>query len=264
MLIAQLSDLHIRPEGVLYQGEIDAAQQLREAIAQLHRLDRLPDLVLITGDLTDEGHPDEYAALRRILATLDLPFLLIPGNHDQRENLRTAFSDHRYLPASGPLHYCIDDHPVRIIGLDATVPGEHHGHIDEAGLHWLESTLRDDTGRPTLIMLHHPPFVCGIPYMDEYRLMDEASLRAVVARFDHIEAVLCGHVHRPMCRRWAGTVVSTAPSTATQIDLKFRPDAEPTSHAGPRGFMLHLWHPAHGLVSHTCEVGAHRGPYPFA
>ncbi|WP_422189143.1 metallophosphoesterase [Aquabacterium sp.] len=118
MLIAQLSDLHIRPEGVLYLGEIDSAQHLREAIAQLHRLDRRPDLVLITGDLSDEGHPDEYAALRRILTTLELPFLVIPGNHDQRDNLRAAFADHSYLPATGPLHYCIDDHPVRIIGLD--------------------------------------------------------------------------------------------------------------------------------------------------
>ncbi len=264
MLIAQISDPHIRPDGVCYQGVADSNHSLTEAITHILAFDRRPDLVLITGDLVDEGHSAEYEALRAILAGLPIPYLVIPGNHDDRENLRKAFSDHTYLPREGPLHYCVDDYPVRIIGLDSTVPGLHHGHIDTAGLQWLADTLARDTTKPTLVMLHHPPFVSGIGYMDEYRYFDGAELAAVVKQFDNIEIVLCGHVHRSMLTRWANTVVCACPSTATEIDLQLAESAQPASHLGPRACMLHLWDPRHGLISHTSQIGDFDGPYPFA
>lgn len=134
MLIAQLSDPHVRPRGVLYQEVVDSNRGFAEAIEHVLALDTRPDLVLITGDLVDKGQPAEYATVRDILAALPIPYVVIPGNHDDRENFRAAFADHRYLPARGPLHYCVDDHPVRIIGLDSTIPGRHHGHIDQVGL----------------------------------------------------------------------------------------------------------------------------------
>lgn len=264
MLIAQLSDPHVRPKGFLYQGVIDSNAGFADAIGNVLALDVRPDLVLITGDLVDEGQPAEYEMVRESLAALPIPYLVIPGNHDHRENFRSAFSDHPYLPAHGPLRYCVDDYPVRIIGLDSTIPGKHHGHIDQAGLDWLADTLARNTVKPTLLMLHHPPLVSGIPYLDEYRYFDESSLRGVVARFDNIEAVLCGHVHRPTMKRWAGTLLCAGPSTATQIDMKLTLAAAPSSHAGPRGYMLHAWDERNGLVSHLSHIGDFAGPYPFA
>ncbi|BBY29992.1 phosphodiesterase [Mycolicibacterium sediminis] len=263
MLIAQLSDLHVCPHGMLYHGVVDSNGALVDAIDHLLAMDRRPDLVLLTGDLVDEGRPEEYEYLREILLRLTIPFLLIPGNHDDRENLRTAFSDHRYLPAHGPLHYCVDDHPVRIIGLDSTVPGSHHGHVDPDGLTWLADTLAANTTKPTLLMLHHPPIVSGIDVMDQYRYVDGAGLRAVVERVGNVEIVLCGHVHRSMLTRWADTVLCACPSTVTEIDLRLSAGASPSSHAGPRGCMLHLWNERHGLVSHTSQIGVFDGPYPF-
>ncbi|CAN5554327.1 phosphodiesterase [soil metagenome] len=264
VLIAQLSDPHVRARGVLYQGVTDSNQAFADAIEHVMALDRRPDLMLLTGDLVDSGEPGEYAALREILAGFPIPFLVIPGNHDDRENLRDAFADHAYLPSEGPLHYCVDDYPVRIIGLDSTVPGLHHGHIDDAGLDWLTATLSADTTKPTLLMLHHPPFACGIPYLDEYRYLDGAALGSVVKRFDNIEIVLCGHVHRAMLTRWANTVVGSCPSTATEIALRLTPSAQPASHIGPKAAMLHLWTEHDGLVSHTSQIGDFDGPYPFA
>jgi 3',5'-cyclic-AMP phosphodiesterase len=264
VLIAQLSDPHIRPEGVLYQGVTDSNAAFAAGIEHVLALDRRPDVLLLTGDLVDTGQPDEYDALRAILDGLPLPVLVIPGNHDDRENLRKAFSDQTYLPAEGPLHYCVDDYPVRIIGLDSTVPGLHHGHIDAAGLEWLEATLSADPVKPTLLMLHHPPFSCGIPYMDQYRYFEGDAMAAVVRRFDNIEMVLCGHVHRSMLTRWANTVVCSCPSTATEIDLQLLPSAQSASHVGPRAAMLHLWTERDGLVSHTSQIGDYDGPYPFA
>jgi len=157
MLIAQLSDLHVRPRGELYQDVVDSNEMVARAIEHLNRLDRRPDLVLVTGDLVDEGHPSEYAMVRDLLGKLGVPYLVIPGNHDHRENFRAAFADHNYMPQQGPVHYCIDDYEIRIVGLDSSVPGKHHGHIDADGLSWLSSILEQAREKPTLLMMHHPP-----------------------------------------------------------------------------------------------------------
>jgi 3',5'-cyclic-AMP phosphodiesterase len=263
VLIAQLSDVHVRPRGQLYKGVADSNRMLSEAISHLHGLDRRPDLVVLTGDLVEDGHPDEYSTALGLLGELTIPYLVIPGNHDDRENFRAAFASHTYLPVHGPLHYCIDAHPVRIVALDSCPPGLHHGHIDAAGLSWLQSTLEADARKPTVVLMHHPPFVSGVPYLDKYRYIEADPLESVLRSFSNIEAVLCGHVHRPMVRRWAGTVVFTCPSTTTEIALQLSPEAEPQSYMGPPACMLHLWNPAHGLVSHTSYIGRYAGPYPF-
>jgi 3',5'-cyclic AMP phosphodiesterase CpdA len=264
LLIAQLSDLHVRPEGCLYHDVVDSNRMLGEAIAHLACLDRMPDLVLITGDLVDEGRVEEYDAAHKILEALAVPFLVIPGNHDRRANFRACFADHVYLPAIGPLHYCVDAYPVRIIALDSTVPGLHHGAIDNEGLSWLRVTLAANETKPTIVMLHHPPFVCGIPYMDDYRYLDPEPLAEVLGSFSNVELVLCGHVHRPMFRRWAGTVVAACPSTTTEIALRLAPDASPASFLGPPACMLHFWDDKHGMVSHISHIGQFEGPYAFA
>lgn len=263
MLIAQISDLHVRPEGTLYQGVVDSNRMLANAIEHLQDLDRLPDLLLVSGDLVDEGLVEEYASLRNLLARSRIPYLVIPGNHDDRENFRSAFRDHTYLPRHGPLHYCIDRYPVRIVALDSTIPGKHYGGIDRDGLEWLRTTLSLETQKPTVIMLHHPPFVSGIPYMDQYRYMDAAPLEEIISGSDNIEIVLCGHVHRSILRRWAGSVLCSCPSTTSEIALQLAADASPKSFLGPPACMLHLWSKDQGMVSHVSYIGAYPGPFPF-
>lgn len=143
MLLAQISDLHVRPAGQRYKDAVDSNRMFADAVEHLNRLDPRPALVLITGDLVDEGLEAEYDSLRTLLAGLELPCLLMAGNHDDRETLARCFPDHAYLPAHGPKHYVIDRPPVRIVALDTTVPGDHRGEVDEAGLAWLEAALRD-------------------------------------------------------------------------------------------------------------------------
>ena len=263
MLIAQLSDLHVRPKGQLYRDVIDSNETLRQAIAHLQNLDLPPDLVLFTGDLVDEGLPEDYTMLREILAGLAIPYFVMPGNHDHRENLRAAFADQTYLPKSGALHYVIEHFPVRVLALDCSVNRRHHGDIESDGLRWLETTLEAQPSKPTLIALHHPPMVSGIAYLDEYRYLDSARLEAVISKFSNVEAVICGHVHRTMIRRWAGTVLVACPSTATEIALQLDPKARPKSYLGPRACMLHFWQEGQGLVSHLSFIGTYPGPYPF-
>jgi 3',5'-cyclic AMP phosphodiesterase CpdA len=250
---------------VLYKNVVDSNAMLAAAIAHLNALNPRPDLVLVTGDLVDEGDPAEYAAVSRRLARCEIPYLVIPGNHDRREPFRAAFPGHAYLPSpAAPMHYVVEDYPVRIVAFDTTVPRLHHGEVTDAGLAWLADTLNADQGRPALIMMHHPPFACGIPYIDTYLCRDGERLAEIVARFPHVERVVCGHVHRPMLRRWGGTAICTSPSTATQIALQLDPGAAPASYCEPPACLLHWWSPDAGMVTHTSYIGRFEGPFPFA
>jgi Icc protein len=263
MLIAQMSDIHVRPAGQLYKDVADSNQHLVQAIAHLHQLDRRPDLVLVTGDVTDFGEMDEYNSAREILSSMQMPWFVLPGNHDDRENFRSAFASHEYLPASGHLNYCIDDYLIRVVALDSCVSAAHHGDLTPETVDFLEQTLQSAPAKPTIIALHHPPFCSGIPYMDEFRYYEAKNLANVVSKFQNIEAIVCGHVHRTMIRRWAGTIVCACPSTTTEIALQMRSDAIGQSYFGPRAVMLHLWTPTEGLVSHVSYIGDYPGPFPF-
>jgi Icc protein len=263
MILAQISDLHVRPEGMTYNNAVDSNRMLADAIEHLNRLDPQPDIVLITGDLVEKGLDAEYAMLRTLLNGLAAPFLLMPGNHDDRERVAAAFPEHDYLPQRGPKHYAIGRYPVHIVALDTTVPGKHHGEVDEQGLAWLETSLAATAGAPTMVMMHHPPIETGIPYMDKYMCVEPERIAAVIGRFANVERVLCGHVHRPMLQRWAGTMLCTCPSTATQIALQLRPDAKPASYREPPACLLHCWRDG-AMLTHTSYIGRYEGPFPFA
>lgn len=265
MWIAQISDPHLRPRGVLYGGVVDSNAALRAAVQQINALVPLPDLVVLTGDIVEEGQPAEYAMAREILAELKARLLVIPGNHDDRSAFRAAFHDHLHLPPDGPLSY-VDDAsgPVRVVALDVTVPGFHHGELDEHALDWLEGVLSSAPDRPTILMMHQPPLTCGVPYLDKYQCRGGDRLAEVVSRFPAIERLLCGHVHRHMLMRFAGTLLCTAPSTATAIAFRPHAEAEPASFIEPPGFLLHHWRIGAGMLTHSVPIGSFPGPFPFA
>jgi len=264
MWIAQLSDPHLRPAGQLLKDVVDSNAAFAAAIAQVNALDPLPDLVLLSGDLTEHGTPAEYAMGRALLASLRPPLLAIPGNHDDREGFRASFAKAGYLPPTGPLHYAVTVGPLRIVALDVTVPGQHHGEVTAAALEWLAGQLAAAPAQPTLLMLHQPPISCGIPYLDTYRCFGEAGLAALLRQYPAVERVLCGHVHRAMQQRFGGTLLCTAPSTATAIALRTRPQAKPASTLGPAAFLLHHWRPGEGVLTHHVPIGVFPGPFGFA
>lgn len=265
MIIAQITDLHVRPDGRLANDRVDTNAMLRAAVEALMDLDRRPDVVLATGDLTECGLTAEYEALRDLLRPLSMPVYLVPGNHDRRENLRSVFHADGYLPDGGEfLHYTIEDQPVRLIGLDTVVPGDGHGLMCRHRLQWLEEQLSQEPGEPTVIFMHHPPFLTGLADMDRINCRGGDAMADIVSRFPNVERVLCGHHHRPIQARWAGTLASVAPSTAHQVVLDLVPDNSPAMfRMEPPAYQLHVWSTYSGLVSHTAYVGDFAGPYPF-
>lgn len=157
----------------------------------------------------------------------------------------------------------IEDLPIRIVVLDTLLPGHDGGVLCAQRLAWLAATLAAAPARPTVVAKHHPPFRCGIGFMDELNLDGAASLAAVIARYPNVERVLCGHEHRAIQTRFAGTIASTCPSTAHQISLDLRHAADPTYMLEPPGFQLHRWTAEDGLVTHAASIGPHPGPYRF-
>jgi 3',5'-cyclic AMP phosphodiesterase CpdA len=265
MLIAQLSDPHLRPPGVLYQGAVDSNAMFRDAIAHLNGLFPRPDLVLVSGDLVDGGTAEDYAVVRDMLSGIAQPVLLIPGNHDDPNNLRRSLPHHDYLPATGKMHFVADSHgPIRIVGLDVTVPGQHHGDMDDDAAHWLQAALAQAPDRLTIIMMHQPPFESGIPYIDKYLCRRGDRLAAIVARFPAVERIVCGHIHRFMQLRFGGTMLCTAPSTTTAIALRAWPEAKAASFIEPPALLLHRWTDSTGLVTHLVPIGSFPGPFSFA
>jgi len=186
---------------------------------------------------------------------------LIPGNHDHRDALRTAFRDHDYIPSDGPINWCVDHFPARLIGLDSVVSSADYGEFGEASARWLSARLHEQPLRRTIVLIHHPPFASGIRYMDPIGLRDASLLAATIRPHVQVERVICGHLHRAAQCRFAGTIASTAPSTAHQLALDLREDAPPCYRLEPPGYQLHRLF-SDGVVTHTITVGDFGAPRP--
>lgn len=217
MLIAQISDTHILARDSSHSAAEGRADSLRRCVADINR--QRPDAVIHTGDIVQHGRPEEYTRLREILAPLEAPLFLIPGNRDSRESLRAAFADHPYLARAGAfLHYAVEDWPIRLIGLDSTEAGERKGVFCVARLAWLDDALQGAPDRPTVLFIHHPPFDIDHRFVGGYRRpQDRAELAAVVARHPQVARLLCGHVHFAAEIDWAGTTATTMPSIALDV-----------------------------------------------
>lgn len=263
MLIAQITDTHIMDEGVNAYGVFETAPYLERAVDHLLTLDPAPDLVMVTGDLVDRGKPSEYARLRRLLSRLPMPVYVLPGNHDSRDAMRASFADAGYLPRDGFLHYTVEDTPLRLIALDTLLPGQGGGQLCPERIGWIADRLTEQPERPTVLFMHHPPFRTSIAHLDRAGLAGAPALAAVLRRFANVERVICGHTHRAIQTRFAGTIAMTTPSIAHQAILELRPDGPAEFDLAPPGFALHHWSAEDGMRSHVVTVGTHPGPYFF-
>ena len=265
MLICQLTDLHVRPDEAAANLVPETNTLTERACRVAAAFTPLPDVVIITGDLTESGLEAEYANLSAILGrTLAVPVYVIPGNHDQRDNLRAGLA---HLPGvtADPyfVQYAVEDYPVRLVMLDTLVPGANHGAQSAAQLEWLDNTLAAQPSKPTMVGMHHPPFITGIPHMDKIALLDPDAFRSVIARHRQVKRIVCGHHHRPVVGQCSHAVVSISSSVGHQVALTLDPSDPGAFNFEPSTFELHLWTKENGFVSHTVYTGSYPGPFPF-
>lgn len=278
MLVAQITDPHVLARGKIFHSprraippdapegwsRIDTGACLARAIATLNALTPRPDVTVMTGDLVNYGNPDEYEHLREILAAAAMPVYVITGNHDNRENLRAAFLADGYLPREGFLQYVVEGGAMRIVALDTNIPGDHGGELCAERLAWLDRTLAAKPDQPALVLMHHPPFPTAIRHMDKNPFYTADAFAAVIRRHPQVERILCGHMHRTIDHRFAGTIAGTAPGTAHQLLLDItEPGLRAHFNFEPPGYQLHLWRDGIGLVTHNGVLGEFPGPFPY-
>lgn len=265
MLIAQLTDLHIRPNGRTANRVVESNIMAEKAFRAVQSLRPAPDVVLLTGDLVDTGMSQEYEMLGKLIKRhLNVPVFAIPGNHDHRERFLQYLHPYTRVASDAPfVQYCIDDFPLRMIMLDTVVSGKHHGELGPERLRFLDENLMAQPDRPTLIAMHHHPFHSAIEHLDHYQLMDFEAFAEIIGRHPQVAQVICGHTHRAMVSRVANTTVTTAPSTAHQIELDLSPDAPSGFMLEPPAFQLHVWHSGRNMVTHTALVDRYPGLFPY-
>ena len=253
MLIARISDTHILVPDPDVPAASLRADCLRRCVADINRQE--PDVVLLTGDTVQQGRADEYAFLRELLAPLTAPLFPVPGNRDDKREMRAAFGEqYGFLRDGGEfLHYAIEDYDVRLVGIDSTLAGERKGRFCEARQAWLAETLDAQPERPSLLYIHHPPFDVGDHYVGGYRVAEEAAaLERIVQQRPQVVGLLCGHVHWPVSRSWAGTEARIMPSVAVDV----RKGIDENEARGRPVYMLHRVSRASGLVSEARMVEA--------
>jgi 3',5'-cyclic AMP phosphodiesterase CpdA len=197
---------------------------------------------VFTGDLTDLGEPEAYRALRAAVEPwaerLGAPVVWVAGNHDERPALRAGLLDEE--PSLDPVTGVWDLDGLRIIALDSTVPGWHHGDLDAAQLDWLRDELATPAPLGTILALHHPPLPTHIPFFDILELRDQPRLAAAIAGSD-VRAILAGHLHYSTSGTFAGVPVSVAAASCYTMDLARPADEVNGMDAGQSFHLVHVW-----------------------
>lgn len=249
-ILVQLSDLHI---GASWDG-VDPVARAEAAVEAVRSLDAHPDAVLVSGDLAEHAADAEYEQVRALLARIEAPSYVLPGNHDDRDALHRHFD----VPGAGgqPVQYAVDLGPLRLLVVDSTLPGEDRGELGRERLSWLDTTLAAAPDTPTVVAMHHPPLSVGIPAWDAIGLAaaDRVALGELLSRRSQVKRVVAGHVHRAITGRVGGRSVFTVPSTYVQGLLAFGA-TELLLSADPPGFAVHALVDG-DLVSHVQPVRA--------
>ena len=242
MIVAQLSDIHAN-------GTDERLDRLDKVLGWLRPMK--PDAVIVSGDLAEEAFDRSYRAMRERIEGLDCPYFVVPGNVDDHADMRQAFGDRFGWTSDRPLNVVGRAGELRLIGLDVTVEGGHHGDAAPV-LDWLARELTSEAV-PTLIFQHQHPFLTGIDGKDRNVCFHGDRLAAVIeAAGDSVIGLTCGHVHRPLFTRFAGRQASMAPSVTKANRLRL--DGRESEICDPPGLLLHHFRDG-ALVSHVVMVG---------
>ncbi len=266
MKIIQLSDLHLRGDGLLSYRVANTKVMLENCIAHIQNLAWKPDAIVITGDLVEAGQLAGYELLKNMLAGIKQPIYLLPGNHDHCVRLLETLPS--YCPAEATLlpHLCysLEATKTRLIFLDSTAPKSHSGHLKEKVAEWLEQKLAAQPEKPTLIFTHHPPFLTYLGKMDE-EYENAEIFHNILSKHKNVR-LCCGHMHRNIVTSWAGNIALTCPAVSMQIELDISPNGGGTFRMETPGYLVH--HFENGFWNtHSCQIPGlvdFSGPHPFA
>ncbi|MCP2637776.1 phosphodiesterase [Microbacterium sp. HD4P20] len=219
-ILLHLSDTHLRAGGSRLFDTVDGAHRLSRALEAVEASGVRPDALIFTGDLADLGEPAAYQQLRDLVEPLaerlDAQLLWVMGNHDDRGAFRAGLLGE--LPDTDAIDRVDELDGLRVITLDSTVPGRHHGEVTDAQLEWLGDALATPAPLGTVLAMHHPPVPSVLPLAASVELRDQSRL-ADVLRGTDVRAIIAGHLHYSTFATFAGIPVSVASSTCYAQDL---------------------------------------------
>jgi 3',5'-cyclic AMP phosphodiesterase CpdA len=218
--LLHLSDTHLLAGNTPLGGRYDTATNLARTLEAVERLDIRPDALVFTGDLTDLGEPEAYRTLRAavepVAARLGARLVWVAGNHDERPALHAELLG--AAPTQEPVVAVHDLDGLRLIALDTSVPGWHHGDLDQAQLEWLAAALAEPAPLGTILAMHHPPLPSHLPLFDILELRDQGRLARVIEGTD-VRMILAGHLHYSTSGSFAEVPVSVAAATCYTMNL---------------------------------------------
>lgn len=220
-VLLHLSDTHLRAPGPQLFDRIDGREHLARALDAIEASGVHPDAIVFTGDLVDLGERRAYAALRALVEPfaerLGAPVVWVMGNHDERAAFRAELWDDDSADLR-PVDRVDEFDGLRIVTLDTSVPGAHHGELSDAQLAWLADVLSTPAPLGTILAMHHPPVPSVLALAASVELRDQRRL-ADVLRGTDVRTIIAGHLHYSTFATFAGIPVSVASSTCYAQDL---------------------------------------------
>lgn len=260
-VLVHISDTHLLAGGAALGGRYDVEANLDATLAAVERTGVRPDALVFTGDLTDLGEPDAYRRLREavepVAERLAAPIVWVAGNHDERDAMRVGLFGG---PSTRePLTGVWDLSGLRLVALDSTVPGWHHGDIDADQRDWLRGILSESAPHGTILAMHHPPLPSHVPFFDILELRHQEALAETIAGTD-VRGILAGHLHYSTSGTFAGVPVSVASATCYTMNLQRPPQAVNGMDAGQAFQLVHVYD---DVITHTVVpvVDAPTGDY---
>lgn len=258
--LIHISDTHLLAGDRLLGGEYDTRANLRAMLDRIQRVEGASALV-ITGDLTELGEPDAYRALKDMVEPvaerMGIPIIWIAGNHDERPEMRRDLLGEDYSQKA--IRHAFDLDGLRLIALDSTVPGWHHGRIDDEQLDWLRDKLNKPAPRGTILALHHPPLPSHVPMFDILELQNQTAFAEAIEGSD-VRAILAGHLHYSMSGSFAGVPTFVAATSCYTMDVA-RPSRQINGMDAGQSF--HLVHVYDDQVTSTVVPVAAADPAEF-
>ena len=217
--IVQVTDTHLfrDPDGVL--AGVSTWKTFHAVLGQIERQHSDFDLLVLTGDLAQDGEFETYLMLRDALGDWLERCRVIPGNHDDPANLRKAFPE-LFPQAGGALTFALSIGGWKIIGLDSHFPGEAKGRVGAEQLQWLSDQLRMDPGTRTLLFIHHPPIAINVDWLDKLGIDNAADLVDFLEDSAQIKVICAGHEHQAFASRIGAAAIFTTPSTCVQFGAR--------------------------------------------
>lgn len=236
--LLHISDTHLLGGDRKLYGSVDSAAHLRQLFEELEASDGRPEAIVFTGDLADKGEPEAYDLLRRIVEPaaerLGAQVIWAMGNHDNRAALRSELLGEP--PSMRPVDRVYDVNGLRVITLDTSVPGAHHGEVTSDQLDWLAAELSFDAPHGTVLAMHHPPVPTVLDLAVSVELRNQEPLAEVLLGTD-VRSIIAGHLHYSSMATFAGIPVSVASATCYTQDLNV-PVGGTRGRDGARAFNL--------------------------